>query len=405
MRPTLALGFITLGLATAYPADVVPTEVAVLPELRALPTSGLNATSTIDESAPSSAPTLEARQNIDFDLVDSAPDPSIAPDDSANYNPTSALSSVIAEVSENPLPQRRRGIQRRDILVSTSPGYTNNVFLDSAAINAPLDCNNADTYMGAKIFTSGPFDSNLCAAACSAQSAYNLRHPPSTGKPKTCQFYNTYAMYKNGVYQGQYCSMYTESWAASYATNTGQYRGTDHYTISDSYMASNATNTGEVSCPSDIPYLSASGADFCTSYISYIPPTVLTTATSTPATAVVSSVTVIPTTVTEYSTTWATTQVTVTVTAGALKRDIQVRYQGVPTPASISTWSPSRISAACSAVATGDVTSTITQTAPTPFVTLVKTQTASFTQTIPVTKTTTTTKTVTVRYAGPLPSS
>lgn len=84
---------------------------------------------------------LEARQDIDFDLVDSAPDPTILPDDSTNYNPTAAISAVVAEISANPIPQQRRSIQRRSIVTNTYPGYTDNVAVGNAAINAPNDCN------------------------------------------------------------------------------------------------------------------------------------------------------------------------------------------------------------------------------------------------------------------------
>jgi hypothetical protein len=50
-------------------------------------------------------------------------------------------------------------------------------------------------------------------------------------------------------------SLYTQAWDASKATNKGQYRGNDHYTISQSTIALNATSNGDVSCPSDVPYL------------------------------------------------------------------------------------------------------------------------------------------------------
>lgn len=150
---------------------------------------------------------LEARQEMDLDLIDSLPDPTVAPTNTAGYNPTAAIAAVVAEISEDPLPQvvrRRSPHERRDVRVVTSTGYTDHVSLGNVAINAPLDCASKDTYMGVKIFTSGPFDTALCAAACSAQSAYNLKHPPSTGDPKTCQFYQTYSSYKNGVYQGSF---------------------------------------------------------------------------------------------------------------------------------------------------------------------------------------------------------
>jgi hypothetical protein len=54
--------------------------------------------------------------------------------------------------------------------INTPPGYSPGVYLGDAAINAPLDCNGDDTFMGSKIFTGVPFDANLCATACSETS-------------------------------------------------------------------------------------------------------------------------------------------------------------------------------------------------------------------------------------------
>lgn len=56
--------------------------------------------------------------------------------------------------------------------IATPAGYQAPVFLGDAAINAPSDCNNQDTYMGVKIFTTGVFDIGKCAAACSSQCKY-----------------------------------------------------------------------------------------------------------------------------------------------------------------------------------------------------------------------------------------
>lgn len=83
--------------------------------------------------------------------------------------------------------------------IDTPIGYSVGDCLENAAINAPVDCNGANTYMGLKSYTVDTLDIERCAAACTAQSAYNLRHPPATGKPQTCQFFNTYMLYKNGV--------------------------------------------------------------------------------------------------------------------------------------------------------------------------------------------------------------
>ncbi|KAL1310534.1 hypothetical protein AAFC00_000817 [Neodothiora populina] len=122
--------------------------------------------------------------------------------------------------------------------VAPVDGYAQPTYLGAGAIEAPLDCNKHDTYMGVKIFTKGPFDASQCAAACTATSVYDL----SVGIPQTCQFFNTYLLLKNGSPVGQYCAMYNQTWPASYATNKGQWRGTNHYTIGHSYSYSNATN-------------------------------------------------------------------------------------------------------------------------------------------------------------------
>ncbi|KEQ92848.1 hypothetical protein AUEXF2481DRAFT_362462 [Aureobasidium subglaciale EXF-2481] len=206
---------------------------------------------------------LSRRQDIDFDLVDDTADPLKSPTDTRNYNQASALAAVISDINSDPLPQQETqsaNLASRDIVVTTIDGYTPNTFLDSAAINAPLGCNKADTYMGVKLFNTGPFDTTLCAAACTAQTKYNLKHPPSTGKAATCQFYNTYEMYRNDVYQGQYCTLYTQAWDTTYATNKGQWRGTAHYTIGRSYIASNVTDDGVVVCSSNVPSSTSSSA-------------------------------------------------------------------------------------------------------------------------------------------------
>lgn len=149
--------------------------------------------------------------------------------------------------------------------------------------------------------------------------------------------------------------------AASYATNSGQTRGSDRYTITDSYIASNATDKGDTSCPGDIAYLkSANAGEFCTSYNSYTAPTVSTATTVTPS----PSTTVIPTTVVvdETSTQLQIISSTafVTVTTGVATA---FGKRAATTPTSAAAWGASRLSAACSALATGTVTNVATQTA------------------------------------------
>ena len=95
--------------------------------------------------------------------------------------------------------------------------------------------------MGYKFFPfsqSQGYDPQTCASACDIQTAYNSRHPAADGTYQTCIFFNVYVLSENGIPQGLYCSLYTEIWAPSYATNRGQYRGSNRYTVSRSYSYS-----------------------------------------------------------------------------------------------------------------------------------------------------------------------
>ncbi|KAF2194800.1 hypothetical protein K469DRAFT_510701, partial [Zopfia rhizophila CBS 207.26] len=129
------------------------------------------------------------------------------------------------------------------------PEYDGPSSLGNAAINAPMDCSNSyDTYMGFKIFPDGSFDPALCAAACTATSNYNIAHPPATGEPRTCRSFNAYILLKNGNVEGQYCSlfgMYTRAWDSSHATNSGQYHGSDSYTVQNSVGYKNSTGSSQ----------------------------------------------------------------------------------------------------------------------------------------------------------------
>lgn len=95
-------------------------------------------------------------------------------------------------------------------------------------MNAPLrDCAGTWTYLGYKLFTSGPFDPTLCSAACDAQTAYNAANPPASQDPVACAGFGTYVLTKTnstGSYpQGQMCTLYTGAWQAQYAVNTVSY--------------------------------------------------------------------------------------------------------------------------------------------------------------------------------------
>ncbi|KAI5247455.1 hypothetical protein E4T43_02060 [Aureobasidium subglaciale] len=88
------------------------------------------------------------------------------------------------------------------------------------AINAPLDSNGHNTYMG---YTYYPFSQSqgytpsTCAAACLAQTAYDKAHPAADGSFMACLFFNAYVLNINGVPQGLYCSNYNTTWSSVYA--------------------------------------------------------------------------------------------------------------------------------------------------------------------------------------------
>ncbi|KAI4675193.1 uncharacterized protein J4E88_008098 [Alternaria novae-zelandiae] len=293
-------------------------------------------------------------------------DPSVVPADSCS-NPASTTvikcvlwgSPVTAETAVN------SGQWRADfhVVIAGSNGYDSERVvsvdgysgesLGNVAINAPNDCNGDDTYMGYKLFNDGqPFEPARCAAACEAETKWNVEHLNSR---MLCKFFNTYVLMKNGEPQGQYCSMYTQKWAKSVAVNDGQYRGDDHYTIASSYSYSNTADPGKPKLPCDVAaaksaIIASSLQPFCSTFLGYMTQvsTVIATVTATvPATTVV---------ITDAPVTTTTT----TVTQAPQKREVAVQ----DTPAALADFAPSAVSAACSLQAT-PVTETTTTSATT----------------------------------------
>ncbi|KAJ6193185.1 LOW QUALITY PROTEIN: hypothetical protein J3E72DRAFT_398302 [Bipolaris maydis] len=148
--------------------------------------------------------------------------------------------------------------------------------LSNKAIDAPLNCNNNDSYMDMRLLNdNAPFDPQRCEAVCEATSQYNIDHPGDDPSklPRLCKFYNTYILNGNFYSQGLVCAMYTESWDPSvYAMNDGQWRGDDHYTTSSSVFFYNTTDVTTPVCPTDIDRLrdDADAGAFCTSFNSYV---------------------------------------------------------------------------------------------------------------------------------------
>jgi hypothetical protein len=138
----------------------------------------------------------------------------------------------------------------------------------------------------------------------------------------------------------------------------------------------------------DVAQLASVGQEFCSSYISYVPPTSTSVVLSTPpaTTSVLTSV--------EYSTVVSNSIATVTAAKKKKKREDDddllpkvvyidasttslvtailtgvVKRAAIPTPDLIAHWPAQKISAACSAIATGTALTTVTSVAATPVVT------------------------------------
>ncbi|KAI4944730.1 hypothetical protein J4E91_008417 [Alternaria rosae] len=310
-------------------------------------------------------------------------DPSVVPADSCS-NPASTTvikcvlwgSPVTAETAVN------SGQWRADfhVVIAGSNGYDSERVvpvdgysgesLGNVAINAPNDCNGDDTYMGYKLFNDGqPFEPARCAAACEAETKWNVEHLNSR---MLCKFFNTYVLMKNGEPQGQYCSMYTQKWAKSVAVNDGQYRGDDHYTIASSYSYSNTADPGKPKLPCDVAaaksaIVASTLQPFCSTLLGYTTPvsTVIATEfTTVPATTLINTASPVVT-------------ATTTVTQAPQKRDVA----GPETPAALAEFAASAVSAACSLQATSV---TVTATTSTTTVATVSTGTVSTTTTLPV---------------------
>ncbi|KAJ2998881.1 hypothetical protein NUW58_g185 [Xylaria curta] len=290
-------------------------------------------------------------------------------------------------------------------------GYATPTSLGFGQLNAPVDCAGFDTYLGSKMFTDGPFDPSLCAAACSAQSEYNLAHPPARGPVQTCQFFNTYLLLKNGLPEGQICTMYSKSWDATYSSTSSQERNGDRYSVAYSFTYANSTDPGSPRIP--CPVASASSLiaastlqPYCSSLLGYTTPVV----TSTEVVPVTVPSTTIRSTFTRVATITSTVTSTLRITTGGspVRTMVPVRRDVVPgdvpedVPAALQTFATDVVSSACSLQATPvTVTSTAHATSTS---TVIDGRTTVVTTGNYVSTTRTTVTTTTTTYVAPDPT-
>ncbi|KAL9001503.1 MAG: hypothetical protein Q9169_000078 [Polycauliona sp. 2 TL-2023] len=185
---------------------------------------------------------IERDPSLDPNALDCPNPPSVT-----NYKCTLWGAPVVAEQANNKGQWR----DAFEVVITGSNGYnkasppnpvdgfTGPTAL-GGAINAPLD-NGKNTFLGYKYLPfsqSQGYDPASCATACNAQTGYNSRHPNADGSYATCSYFNSYVLSQNAVPQGLYCSLYSKVWTPNYATNRGQYRGSDRFTVSRSYSYS-----------------------------------------------------------------------------------------------------------------------------------------------------------------------
>jgi hypothetical protein len=129
------------------------------------------------------------------------------------------------------------------------PGFSGPVSWPGAP-SCPVDPTGGyTTYFGSKYFSFGLlpgqiqyFNTGVCVAACSAETSYNLAHPPATGHPKVCNHVVSYVVHDPFAQpQGIYCAFFTESWDASYGTFDASFYQGGEWSFGEAYAYTNAT--------------------------------------------------------------------------------------------------------------------------------------------------------------------
>jgi hypothetical protein len=104
-------------------------------------------------------------------------------------------------------------------VVPEVPGFETGVL--PAGIEAPLDCQGQDTYLGVTTWDDGKLNIQRCIDTCATKNG--------------CHFVNTFLERFNGIPIVQHCALYTSSWSEDYATNYGQHRGGVGVDVTNSY--------------------------------------------------------------------------------------------------------------------------------------------------------------------------
>ncbi|KAI4757855.1 hypothetical protein E4T51_09096 [Aureobasidium sp. EXF-12344] len=288
-------------------------------------------------------------------------------DPDAKNNPVDVIKCALYSMYQTEATATNKGQWRGSfqVLVTGSNGYNKAPNSNAPAgysmqslpnaVNAPLFDSQGQGRFIQPVYLD-TYSTELCAAACDKQTQWDKSQSSDGCNYKTCVYANLYILSKNGAPQTVVCALYTEATDSSYAVNSGYNYGSDFYQVSNSIALVNS-NLVQAGYPmyceplaKDVASLRSIGGDFCTSYLGYSASTVVGTVTKTPATSTVQATT--------------TELVTGTSTSYVFQKRL-----AIPTPSLIANWPAKKISAACSQVATGLVSTTATVIASTPYVT------------------------------------
>ena len=142
------------------------------------------------------------------------------------------------------------------VVIVGSNGYDKTNATTPAVVSSyspPQNCsgkaiNGGSYFMDSKFFA-GAFDPRQCAAFANATTNYNRQAALNASQHSytPCQMFNAYHVYKNGMPQGTYCSLYDTQLSTQWATTKQSYSGRDCYSVRNSWTYS-LTNADSGRC-------------------------------------------------------------------------------------------------------------------------------------------------------------
>lgn len=84
----------------------------------------------------------------------------------------------------------------------------------------------------------GAYNATQCADVCTETTEFerSFAQTNDLDSYRPCNFFNAYALSRNGEVGGTYCTMYTQAWGSEFATGFQSFDGEGNtFTVSNSY--------------------------------------------------------------------------------------------------------------------------------------------------------------------------